>query len=137
MNLPLSVLDLAPVVAGTPAAVSIRRTVDLAQLAERLGYARVWYAEHHAMPSVASSAPEILIAHSAAATRHIRLGSGGVMLPNHAPLRVAENFHTLEALYPGRIDLGIGCAPRSEEHKSELQFIMRIPYAVIGLHKKT
>ena len=107
----LSVLDLAPVVSGTPAAVSIRRTVDLAQLAERLGYVRIWYAEHHAMPSVASSAPEILIAHSAAATRHIRVGSGGVMLPNHAPLRVAENFHTLEALYPGRIDLGIGRAP--------------------------
>lgn len=111
MSLPLSVLDLAPVVAGTPAAVSIRRTVELAQLAERLGYARVWYAEHHAMPSVASSAPEILIAHSAASTKRIRLGSGGVMLPNHAPLRVAENFHTLEALYPGRIDLGIGRAP--------------------------
>lgn len=111
MRLPLSVLDLAPVVAGTPAAVSIRRTAELAQLAERLGYARVWYAEHHAMPSVASSAPEILIANSAAATRHIRLGSGGVMLPNHAPLRVAENFHTLEALHPGRIDLGIGRAP--------------------------
>ncbi|NGY06545.1 LLM class flavin-dependent oxidoreductase [Solimonas terrae] len=111
MSLPLSILDLAPVVDGSPAAVSIRRTVELARLAERLGYARVWYAEHHAMPSVASSAPEILIASSAAATRRIRLGSGGVMLPNHAPLRVAENFHTLEALYPGRIDLGLGRAP--------------------------
>lgn len=111
MSLPLSVLDLAPVVDGTPAAVSIRRTVELAQAAEALGYVRVWYAEHHAMPSVASSAPEILIAHSAAATTRIRLGSGGVMLPNHAPLRVAEIFQTLEALYPGRIDLGLGRAP--------------------------
>jgi len=111
MTLPLSILDLAPVVSGTPASVSIRRTVELAQLAERLGYVRLWYAEHHAMPSVASSAPEILIAHSAAATRSLRLGAGGIMLPNHAPLRVAELFHTLEALYPGRIDLGLGRAP--------------------------
>jgi luciferase family oxidoreductase group 1 len=111
MKTALSVLDLAPVAAGTPAAVSVRRTVELAQHAERLGYRRVWYAEHHAMPSVASSAPEILIAHSAAATSTIRLGSGGIMLPNHSPLKVAENFHTLEALYPGRIDLGIGRAP--------------------------
>ncbi|WP_028081091.1 LLM class flavin-dependent oxidoreductase [Solimonas soli] len=111
MSLPLSILDLAPVVSGTPAAQSIRRTVELARLAERLGYVRLWYAEHHAMPSVASSAPEILIAHSAAATKALRLGAGGIMLPNHAPLRVAELFHTLEALYPGRIDLGLGRAP--------------------------
>lgn len=111
MPLPLSILDLAPVVDGTPAAVSIRRTVDLARLAERLGFRRLWYAEHHAMPSVASSAPELLIAHSAAATTTLRLGSGGIMLPNHAPLRVAEMFQTLEALYPGRIDLGLGRAP--------------------------
>ena len=111
MSLPLSILDLAPVVSGTPAEVSVRRTVDLARHAEALGYLRVWYAEHHALPSVASSAPEILIASSAAATRTIRLGAGGIMLPNHAPLKVAENFHTLQALYPGRVDLGIGRAP--------------------------
>lgn len=111
MTLPLSVLDLAPVVAGTPASVSVRRTIELAQHAERLGYVRVWYAEHHAMPSVASSAPELLIASSAAATSRIRFGAGGIMLPNHAPLKVAENFHTLSALYPGRIDLGLGRAP--------------------------
>ncbi|NKF21223.1 LLM class flavin-dependent oxidoreductase [Solimonas marina] len=111
MSIPLSILDLAPVPEGTAAPVVVRRTVDLAQHGERLGYRRVWYAEHHAMPSVASSAPEILIANSAAATTTIHLGSGGIMLPNHSPLKVAENFHTLEALHPGRIDLGIGRAP--------------------------
>lgn len=114
MNLPLSVLDLAPVVSGTPAAESIRRTVDIAQLAERLGYVRVWFAEHHSLPSVASSSPEVLIAHVAAHTERIRVGSGGIMLPNHVPLRIAEAFHTLAALHPGRIDLGIGRAPGSE-----------------------
>ena len=111
---PLSVLDLAPVPTGTTSAEAARRTVDLARLADRLGYARYWFAEHHSMASVASSAPEILIAHVAAATQRIRVGSGGIMLPNHAPLRIAEAFHTLEALYPGRIDLGIGRAPGSE-----------------------
>lgn len=114
----LSVLDLAPVPAGTPPSVAARRTVELAQLAERLGYARYWFAEHHSMPSVASSAPEILIGYVAGATRRIRVGAGGVMLPNHAPLRVAEAFHTLAALYPGRIDLGIGRAPGSEQAAS-------------------
>jgi luciferase family oxidoreductase group 1 len=114
MSVPLSVLDLAPVVSGTTAAESVRRTVDLAQLAERLGYVRVWYAEHHSLPSVASSSPEVLIAHVAANTERIRVGSGGIMLPNHVPLRIAEAFHTLAALHPGRIDLGIGRAPGSE-----------------------
>lgn len=114
MPLPLSVLDLAPVSEGTPAAECVRRTVDLARLAERLGYVRHWFAEHHSLPAVASSSPEILIAYVAAATQHIRVGSGGIMLPNHAPLRIAEAFHTLSALYPGRIDLGIGRAPGSE-----------------------
>ncbi len=114
MSLALSVLDLAPVPSGTSAAEAARRTVDLARLADRLGYARYWFAEHHSMASVASSAPEILIAHVAAATRRIRVGSGGIMLPNHAPLRIAEAFHTLQALHPGRIDLGIGRAPGSE-----------------------
>ncbi|MFI4979807.1 MAG: LLM class flavin-dependent oxidoreductase [Nevskiales bacterium] len=114
MNIPLSVLDLAPVPTGTTPAEAARRTVDLAQLADRLGYARYWFAEHHSMASVASSAPEILIAHVAAATRRIHVGSGGIMLPNHAPLRIAEAFHTLEALHPGRINLGLGRAPGSE-----------------------
>ena len=114
MAISLSVLDLAPVPTGTSSAEAARRTVDLARLADRLGFARYWFAEHHSMASVASSAPEILIAHVAAATQRIRVGSGGIMLPNHAPLRIAEAFHTLEALYPGRIDLGIGRAPGSE-----------------------
>ncbi|MDT7855945.1 LLM class flavin-dependent oxidoreductase [Rubrivirga sp. S365] len=114
MPLPLSVLDLAPIPTGADAGEALRRTVDLARLADRLGYTRLWFAEHHGMPSVASSAPEILIAHTAAATERIRVGSGGVMLPNHAPLLVAERFHTLEALFPGRIDLGIGRAPGTD-----------------------
>jgi luciferase family oxidoreductase group 1 len=114
MTIALSVLDLAPVPSGTTPAEAARRTVDLARLADRLGYARYWFAEHHSMASVASSAPELLIGHVAAATQRIRVGSGGIMLPNHAPLRIAEAFHTLEALHPGRIDLGIGRAPGSE-----------------------
>jgi luciferase family oxidoreductase group 1 len=119
MKLPLSVLDLAPVGSGGSAAESVRRTVELAQLAERLGYTRHWFAEHHGMPSVASAAPEVLIAHVAAHTRTIRVGSGGVMLPNHAPLRVAEAFRTLAALHPGRIDLGLGRAPGSSDNASK------------------
>ena len=105
---PLSLLDLVPVGAGVGASVALRRTVELAQLAERLGFVRCWYAEHHGMPSVASSAPEVVIAHVAASTTRLRVGSGGVMLPNHAPLRVAEAFRTLSALHPDRIDLGLG-----------------------------
>jgi len=116
MQMQLSVLDLAPVPDGTDAATVLRRTAELARLAEARGYARYWFAEHHGMQAVASAAPEILIAHVAAATQRIRVGSGGVMLPNHAPLRVVEAFRTLEALYPGRIDLGIGRAPGSN-HK--------------------
>jgi luciferase family oxidoreductase group 1 len=111
---PLSVLDLVPVGAGTSPAAALRRTTELAQLAERLGYVRYWFAEHHGMPGIASSSPEILIEHIAAATQSIRVGSGGIMLPNHAPLRIAEAFHTLEALHPGRIDLGIGRAPGTD-----------------------
>jgi luciferase family oxidoreductase group 1 len=114
MSLSLSVLDLAPVPDGSSADEAARRTVDLARLADRLGFARYWFAEHHSMRSVASSAPEILIAHVAPATQRIRVGSGGIMLPNHAPLRIAEAFHTLEALHSGRIDLGIGRAPGAE-----------------------
>src|SRR5688500_3687941 len=113
MTLPLSVLDLAPIGSGSTATQALRNSVELARLADRLGYARYWLAEHHGMPSIASSSPEILIEHLATATERIRVGSGGIMLPNHAPLRIAEAFHTLEALHPGRIDLGLGRAPGS------------------------
>lgn len=118
MPLPLSVLDLAPVPSGTTASQALRRTVDLARLADRLGYRRYWFAEHHGMSSVASSAPEILIGHIAAATQRLRVGSGGIMLPNHAPLKVAETFRTLAALFPERIDLGLGRAPGSDQQAS-------------------
>ncbi len=111
---PLSVLDLVPVRAGATAADAMREAVDLARATERLGYVRYWFAEHHSMSGIGSSAPEILIAHVAAATSTIHVGSGGIMLPNHVPLRVAEVFHTLEALHPGRIDLGIGRAPGTD-----------------------
>jgi luciferase family oxidoreductase group 1 len=111
---PLSVLDLVPVRAGSTSADALREAVDLAREAERLGYVRYWFAEHHGMASIASSAPEILIEHIASATSTIRVGSGGIMLPNHTPLRVAEVFHTLEALHPGRIDLGMGRAPGTD-----------------------
>lgn len=114
-RLPLSVLDLAPVVEGSSAEVALRRSTELAQLAERLGYHRYWVAEHHNMPGIASSSPAVLLAHLGAATGRIRLGSGGVMLPNHAPLVIAEQFGLLEALHPGRIDLGLGRAPGSDQ----------------------
>ena len=111
---PLSVLDLATVAKGTTAAEALGDTVRIAQVAESLGYTRLWVAEHHGMASVASSAPAVLIAHLACATSTIRVGSGGVMLPNHSPLVIAEQFATLEALHPGRIDLGLGRAPGSD-----------------------
>ncbi|GAB2701622.1 LLM class flavin-dependent oxidoreductase [Paenibacillus thermoaerophilus] len=114
MNLPLSILDLVPIGSGYSSAESYRMAVRLAQQAERLGYSRVWYAEHHGMPGVASTTPAVLIAHVAAQTSRIRLGSGGVMLPNHSSLAVAESFRMLEALYPDRIDLGIGRAPGTD-----------------------
>ncbi|MGZ3411798.1 MAG: LLM class flavin-dependent oxidoreductase [Xanthobacteraceae bacterium] len=113
--LPLSVLDLAPVTTGGSGPESLRNSIDLAKLADRLGYTRYWVAEHHNLPSIASSAPDIMIGQIAAATSHIRVGSGGVMLPNHAPLQVAERFKTLEALFPGRIDLGLGRAPGTDQ----------------------
>ena len=113
-GLPLSVLDLAPVGSGSSGPAALRNSLELARLTERLGYTRYWFAEHHGMPSIASSAPEILIAHIAAGTRRIRVGSGGIMLQNHVPLRAAEAFHTLSALHPGRIDLGIGRAPGTD-----------------------
>jgi len=112
--LPLSVLDLSPVAAGSTAAQALRNTLDLARLADELGYRRYWVAEHHNMPAIASSAPEIMIGQIAGVTQAIRVGSGGVMLPNHAPLMVAERFKVLEALYPGRIDLGLGRAPGTD-----------------------
>src|SRR4026208_2235392 len=101
---PLSVLDLAPVRAGATATDALREAVDLAQHTERLGYLRYWFAEHHGMASIASSSPEILIEHIASKTSRLRVGSGGIMLPNHSPLRVAEAFHTLAALQPGPLD---------------------------------
>ena len=110
----LSVLDLAPVGSGSTPADALRASLELVQDAERLGYRRYWVAEHHNMPGVASSAPPVLLAHLASVTSTIRLGSGGVMLPNHAPLVVAEQFGMLEALHPGRIDLGIGRAPGTD-----------------------
>jgi luciferase family oxidoreductase group 1 len=112
--IPLSVLDLSPIVAGSDASDALRRTRELAQHVERLGYRRLWLAEHHNMPGIASAATSVVIADVAAATTTIRVGSGGVMLPNHAPLVIAEQFGTLAALHPGRIDLGIGRAPGTD-----------------------
>ena len=111
---PLSVLDLSPVAVGSSGAQSLRNSLDLARLADGLGYTRYWVAEHHNLPSIASSAPDIMIGQIAATTTHMRVGSGGVMLPNHAPLMVAERFKVLEALFPGRIDLGLGRAPGTD-----------------------
>ncbi len=113
--LPLSVLDLVPVVSGKTPADSFKNTLALAQHAESLGYTRYWMAEHHNMAGIASSATSILISHVAAGTSKIRVGSGGIMLPNHAPLVIAEQFGTLESLYPGRIDLGLGRAPGTDQ----------------------
>jgi luciferase family oxidoreductase group 1 len=109
--IPLSILDLAPIAEGRTTHEALSETVNLARHGEALGYTRLWYAEHHGMPSIGSVSPEVLIANSAAATTAIRVGSGGVMLLNHAPLRIVEAFRTLEALHPGRIDLGLGRAP--------------------------
>lgn len=114
VDIPLSVLELSPVASGMTSSQALHNTLDLAKHAERLGYRRFWLAEHHNMPGIAAAVPEILIGHIAAATQTLRVGSGGVMLPNHAPLHVAETFKTLEALYPGRIDLGIGRAPGTD-----------------------
>ncbi|WP_134767820.1 LLM class flavin-dependent oxidoreductase [Nocardioides sp. 1609] len=115
MRIPLSVLDLAPIAKGESVGSSIAASVALAQRAEEHGYRRVWYAEHHNMASIASSATSVLISHVGAHTSTIRLGAGGVMLPNHSPLTIAEQFGTLSAMYPGRIDLGLGRAPGSDQ----------------------
>lgn len=114
-TLPLSVLDLSPVPSGTRPSQALHRTIELAQATEGWGYRRYWVAEHHSLPSVTSSSPSIMMAAVAGATDHIRVGSGGVMLPNHSPLTVAESFRVLEGLHPGRIDLGIGRAPGTDQ----------------------
>jgi len=111
---PLSIQDLAPIAKGYSTREALARTLDLARLGDELGYARIWYAEHHGMASIASSSPEVLIANTAAHTRRIRVGAGGVMLPNHVPLRVVETYKTLAGLYDDRIDLGIGRAGGSD-----------------------
>jgi luciferase family oxidoreductase group 1 len=114
MQMPLSVLDLVPLGRGLSSHDALAASTELARAVERSGYARLWYAEHHNMPGIATTTPEILIAHVANHTSRIRLGAGGVMLPNHSPLKVAESYRLLEALHPGRIDLGIGRAPGTD-----------------------
>jgi luciferase family oxidoreductase group 1 len=114
MDFDLSVLDVSPVSSGSNSAEALRNTLDLARLVDRLGYRRYWLAEHHNLPSIASSAPEVMIGHVANETERIRVGAGGIMLPNHAPLKVAETFRVLEALHPERVDLGIGRAPGTD-----------------------
>jgi luciferase family oxidoreductase group 1 len=114
-HIPLSVLDLAPINVDSNAGQSFKNSVELAKHVEKLGFNRYWLAEHHNMPGIASSATSVIIGHIAGETNHIRVGSGGIMLPNHAPLVIAEQFGTLESLYPGRIDLGLGRAPGSDQ----------------------
>lgn len=139
MSVPFSILDLARIIEGGTIAQSFEDCVSTAQAAERLGYKRVWYAEHHNMASVASSATSVLIAHIAAQTSTIRLGSGGVMLPNHSPLTIAEQFGTLATLHPGRIDLGLGRAPGGDRgviralRKDSEQSANRFPQDVVEL----
>jgi luciferase family oxidoreductase group 1 len=113
--IPFSILDLSPITAGSSAAQSLKNTLDLAQHAEKYGYLRYWLAEHHGMQGIASAATSVVIGHVAAGTSTIRVGAGGIMLPNHAPLVIAEQFGTLESLFPGRIDLGLGRAPGSDQ----------------------
>src|SRR5690606_31032497 len=113
-KIPISILDVSPIVAGGSVAESLQNTLDLAVHAEQWGYHRYWLAEHHKMPSIASSGTAVLIGQVAARTNKMRIGSGGIMLPNHAPLVIAEQFGTLEALYPDRIDLGLGRAPGTD-----------------------
>lgn len=113
--IPFSILDLSPIIAGNTAAQALHNTLNLAQHAEQLGYNRYWVAEHHNMPGVASAATSVVIGYVASGTKTIRVGSGGIMLPNHSPLVIAEQFGTLESLYPGRIDLGLGRAPGADQ----------------------
>jgi luciferase family oxidoreductase group 1 len=125
--IPFSVLDLSPIVAGSDAGQALRNTLDLAQHAERWGYHRYWLAEHHNMPGIASAATAVVIGYVAGGTSRIRVGAGGVMLPNHPPLVIAEQFGTLESLYPGRIDLGLGRAPGTD--RVTIQALRRDPMA--------
>jgi luciferase family oxidoreductase group 1 len=113
--IPLSILDLAPISEGSDAGAALRNALSLAQAGERLGYRRFWMAEHHSMPGIASAATAVALCHVAGGTSRIRIGAGGIMLPNHSPLQVAEQFGTLEALFPGRIDLGLGRAPGTDQ----------------------
>src|SRR5215470_4097547 len=117
--IPVSVLDLAPVTAEGGIGRALSNSLDLARHAERWGYRRYWLAEHHGMPGIASAATAVVMSHVAAGTSRIRVGAGGIMLPNHAPLVIAEQFGTLEALFPGRIDLGIGRAPGTDPRTSQ------------------
>src|SRR5260221_10935022 len=113
--IPLSILDLVPVTQGATPREALRKSLDLARHAERLGYRRYWVAEHHNMTGIASAATAVVIGYIAGGTKTIRVGSGGIMLPNHAPIVIAEQFGTLESLYPGRIDLGLGRAPGTDQ----------------------
>jgi len=122
MTLPLSILDQSPVIGTTSPAQAIQRTIELARLADRLGYHRYWCAEHHALTGLADASPEILLARLGAETKHIRLGTGGIMLPYYAPFKIAEQFKMLEALYPGRIDLGLGRAPGGHPRTAHVLF---------------
>ena len=126
-SIPLSILDLALIGRGETAADALRSSLTLAQRAEQLGYRRIWYAEHHNMASIASSATSVPIAHVAAHTTTIRVGAGGVMLPNHAPLTIAEQFGTLATLHPGRIDLGLGRAPGSDQNTTRALRLRTLP----------
>ncbi|MEO7713808.1 MAG: MsnO8 family LLM class oxidoreductase, partial [Gemmatimonadaceae bacterium] len=125
--IPLSVLDLSPIVAGGDARRALRNTLELAQHAERLGFNRFWLAEHHNMVGIASAATAVVIGHVANGTSRIRVGSGGIMLPNHSPLVIAEQFGTLESLHPGRIDLGLGRAPGTD--RATIRALRRDPMA--------
>src|SRR6201987_5004717 len=125
--IPFSVLDLAPINQGSDAAHAFRNSLDLAQHAERWHYRRFWLAEHHNMPGIASAATAVAIGYIAGGTKTIRVGSGGIMLPNHAPLVIAEQFGTLDSLYPGRIDLGLGRAPGTDQRP--LRALRRDPAA--------
>src|SRR6476660_8343624 len=113
--IPFSILDLSPIIEGATPADALRNTLDLAQHAEKWGYRRFWVAEHHNMPGIASAATSVVIGYVAGGTQTIRVGSGGIMLPNHSPLVIAEQFGTLASLYPGRIDLGLGRAPGTDQ----------------------
>ena len=129
MDFGLSVLDVSPVSAGSNSSRALRNTLDLARLVDGLGYRRYWLAEHHNLGMIASSAPEVMIGHVAGATENVRVGAGGIMLPNHAPLKVVETFRVLEALHPGRIDLGIGRAPGTDPVTASA---LRRPQAAAG-----